>query len=354
MPATLARLVARRSFSLAGALLTLACQREPRRPAYYPTPAPTYTATAPGYPAATPGAPAPAPTYGLPAPAPAPAPAPTAAPTPLPPVTSDPINSVDIGFLRSRAAAVLNELVAALPEPQHGRVQGIPLITDSTVGEVNAFATCTRSGKRAMAITDGLLDIQAHLAQARAADEIFGGRTVDSYVRFIAQNQKPKTPIVQPPPGMFDARQMVDARKVARQHDVLDEQIAFVLGHELAHHYLGHLPCTSTGGINLADIGQVLIDAVPAFNQPNEVAADVQGINNTLTTGARRQGYHFTDGGALLTMQFFSAIDQFSPVDILFGFERSHPPPGVRIPIIQQTASAWASTGGRGLPILSL
>jgi hypothetical protein len=42
-------------------------------------------------------------------------------------------------------------------------------------------------------------------------------------------------------------------------------------------------------------------------------------------------------------------MDQFSPADI-FSFERSHPPPAVRTPIIQQTAALWRTTGGRGLP----
>lgn len=323
-----------------------ACARSEPRPAYYPTPAPTYTT----------------PPYGQ-APAPGAPPAATVAPTAVPaqpgvpsiptaPVPFDPINTIDVNFLRGRALAVLGELVAALPQPQQSRVQGIPLITDSTVGEVNAFATCTRDGKTAMAITDGLLDIQAHMAQARAIDELFGSRKVDEYVRFIAQNQRPKAPIAQPPAGMFDAAQTVDGRKVARQHDVLDEQIAFVLGHELAHHYLGHLPCNASSGLSAAEVARVLSDAVPLFNQPNEVAADMAGVNNVLTTGARRQGYHFTEGGALLTMQFFSGMDQFSPIDILFGFERTHPPPAIRSPIIQQTAAAWRSTGGRGLPIL--
>jgi hypothetical protein len=77
------------------------------------------------------------------------------------------------------------------------------------------------------------------------------------------------------------------------------------------------------------------------------------GVNNVLTTGANRQGYRYTEGGALLTMQFFSGVDQFSPLDILFGFERSHPPPALRSPVIQQTAATWRSTGGKGLPILS-
>jgi hypothetical protein len=268
-------------------------------------------------------------------------------------VAYDPINAVDVAFLRGRALAVLGELVQHLPAPQQARVSGIPLITDSTVGEVNAFASCTRDGKTAMAISDGLLDIQAHLAQARAIDELFGSRKVDEYVRFIAQHQKPKTPIVRPT-SMFDPLQSVDGRKVKRQHELLDEQIAFVLGHELAHHYLGHLPCTASSGLSAAEVGLVLASAIPAFNQPNELAADMAGINNVLTAGARRQGYHFTEVGALLTMQFFSGIDQFSAIDIVFGFERSHPPPAVRTPVIQQTVASWRATGGQGLPILSL
>jgi hypothetical protein len=283
----------------------------------------------------------------LPAPPPAP---PVGA---LPPVPLDPINTIDVAFLRGRASVVLRELVLYLPAPQQSKVSGIPLITDSTVGEVNAFASCTRDGKTAMAITDGLLDIQAHLAQARAIDELFGSRKVDEYVRFIAQNQRPKTPIAQPT-GMFDPIQTVDGRKVQRQHELLDEQIAFVLAHELAHHYLGHLPCTASSGLSAAEVARVLSDAVPLFNQPNELAADMAGVNNTLTAGARRQGYHFTEGGALLTMRFFSGVDQFSAIDILFGFERSHPPPAVRTPVIQQTAAAWRAGGGQGLPIFSL
>lgn len=330
---------------------SLGCHEEPRRPVYYPTPVATAPAAQPA--AYAPGAPVQPP---APQPAPQPGQAPQTAPpsvVPSLPVAFDPINSVDVNFLRGRAGAVLGELVANLPAPQRTRVQGIPLITDSTVGEVNAFASCTRDGKTAMAITDGLLDIQAHLAQARALDELFGSRKVDEYIRFIAQNQKPKTPIVQPPAGMFDPAKTVDARKVARQREVLDEQIAFVLGHELAHHYLGHLPCTATGGLSAAEVGRVLSDAIPALNQGNELQADSAGINNVLTTGAHRAGYRFTEGGALLTMQFFAGLDQLSPIDILFGFERSHPPPQLRVPVIQQVAAWWRQTGGQGLPIIS-
>jgi hypothetical protein len=257
---------------------------------------------------------------------------------------------VDVAFLRAEATSILAELVAALPPLQNSRVAAIPIVVDSTPGEVNAFATCSKSGRSAMAITDGLLDIQAHLARARAHDEMAGTRKVDEYIALIARNQRPKQPVVRPAPGFFDPGIDLNPQKLARQRQVLDEQLAFVLGHELAHHYLGHLPCTAAGALPAAEIGRVLADAIPGFNQPNELAADISGLNDALTAGARRAGYHFTEGGALLTMQFFSGLDQLTPADILFGFERSHPPPALRTPIIQQTANAWRATGGRGLP----
>jgi len=131
-----------------------------------------------------------------------------AAPLPAPgavalPVPNDPINTIDLGYLRGEAQSLLNELVATLPAPQQSRVAGIPLVVDSTQGDVNAFATCTSSGHAAMAITDGLLDIEAHLSQSRATDEIFVTHKLTDYIQLIVQNQQPKAPIVQPPPGFF-------------------------------------------------------------------------------------------------------------------------------------------------------
>lgn len=254
--------------------------------------------------------------------------------------------------LRSRAQALLTELVAALAPQHQARVQGIPLVVDSTPGEVNAFAACSKEGRAAMAITDGLLEISAGLARARAIDELAGTRKVDEYIRFIAQNQRARQPIVRPAAAFWDARYDVDPRKLTRQEQIFDEEVAFILGHELAHHYLGHLPCTA-GVAGLAELSHILSGAVPAFNQPNEIAADVSGTSNVLTAGARRQGYRLTEAGGLLTMQFFMGLDQFSPADILFSFERSHPPPQIRQPVITQTANTWRAYGGR-LPLPTL
>ena len=284
--------------------------------------------------------------------APATTPSPTAPAGVALPVLGDPINAVDVAFLRGQAQALLNELVATLPPPQQQRVAGIPLVVDSTPGDVNAFATCTSKGHAAMAITDGLLDIEAHLSQARATDEVFGTHKLNDYIQLIVRNQRANRPIVQPPVGFFDPTQQVDGRKVLRQRQLLEEQIGFVLGHELAHHYLGHLPCTSAGQLPIAELGQALSGTVPLFNQPNELAADASGINTLLTLGARRSGYHLTEGGALVTMQFFAGLEQFSAAQLIFAFQNDHPPAVLRAPVIQQTVLAWRLTGGRGLPYL--
>ncbi len=277
-------------------------------------------------------------------------PAPTAAPAAQAPVAYDPINADNIQWMRSRAQQIMGILVAALPATQQQRVQGIPLVVDNTPGEVNAFAACTSDGKALLTITDGLYDIEAHLADAKSTDEMFHTNKTQQYIQLIAKYQQPNRPIVQPAANFFDPGQQANAARVARQHVLFDEQVAFVLGHELGHHYLGHLNCTGRGGLDPQEIGRVLSSAVPLFNQPNEFAADAAGTNNTLTAGAR-QGTHWTEEGGILTMQFFEGVEQLSPVDILFGFDRSHPAPQLRIPVIQQTANAWRATGGAGLPI---
>jgi hypothetical protein len=323
----------------------LGCSHQPSQPVYYGQPAygqPAYGQPAPG---AVPGqAPIGAqPGVGAVA---------TVAPTLTQVSPNDPVNNHDLVFLRGRAQQILNSLVAALPAQQQARVNGIPIVVDSSPGEVNAFASCS-GGSAAMAITDGLLQIQSQLARFRAYDELAGTNKVGEYIGVIARSARPKQALPEVPAGFVDARFDLDPRKVTRQYQVLDEELAFVMGHELGHHYLGHLPCTAVTPLSLAQLGAVLANAVPAFNQPNEVAADMVGINNTLTMGSRRPDYHLTEGGALLTMQFFAGLDQLTPNDLLFGFERSHPPPQLRTPIIQQTAASWRATGGVGLPIIS-
>jgi hypothetical protein len=315
---------------------------QPYPPQAGPPPAPNYGA--PGYAPPAPG-PAPSPAYapGLP----------SAPPTAMPSVAGaqDPITNTDVSWLRQRTASLMQELIGVLPDVARQRVQSVPLAVDDTPGEVNAFAACNK-GAAVMVVTDGLLDIIAHLAQARANDDVFGTRKVTDYINFIASNQKPNRPIMPPPRGFFDPGQQADGRRVSRQHEVFDEMLGFVLGHELAHHHLGHLPCTGgSGPLGTGSLLRGLSQNVPLFNQPNELAADSAGTDTILAAGVRRSGYHLTENGALLMMQFFAASDQLSPEDILFGFERTHPPPAIRVPVIQQTANFFRASGGTWVPL---
>ena len=269
-------------------------------------------------------------------------------PVAIPSVTNDPINALNRSWLRQSAQSILTELTRALPDVARSRVEGIPLAVDDTPGDVNAFAACS-DGRSLMAITDGLLDIAAWLAMAKAHDEVFGTNKTDEYIGFIAQNLAPGRDVPRPS-GLFSAAAQADGRKVQRQHVLFEEELAFVLGHELAHHHLGHLPCTGKAGpLGSADLARVLSSQVPLFNQPNEAAADLAGTTNLLDCGARRSGARWSEEGALLTMRFFAGLE--GRFNLLLAFQQSHPAPQLRIPLIQQSANYWRQSGGVGIPV---
>jgi hypothetical protein len=268
----------------------------------------------------------------------------------VPSVSNDPINTLNRGWLRQSAQATLGELTRALPDVARSRVDGIPLVVDDTPGDVNAFAACS-NGRSLMAVTDGLLEIMAWLAMAKAHDELFGTAKTDEYIRFIAQNLAAGRDLPRPA-GFFSTAMQDDGRKVARQHVLFEEELAFVLGHELAHHHLGHLPCTGKPGpLGSAELARVLASQVPFINQPNEAAADLAGTTNLLDAGVRRSGAHWSEEGGLLTMRFFSGLDGGFAANLLLAFQQSHPAPQLRIPLIQQSANYWRRNGGVGIPV---
>lgn len=320
------------------------CQSQPK-PANSPPPGVPVSTTYP--PAST------IPPQGAPAPGAAQIPSPLSEPAgsavPMTAAANDPINRADVSYLQGRVREITSELIAALDAGSQSRVRQIPIVFDSNPTEVNAFASCTKQGKAVVAVTDGLLSLTAYLAQCEATDEVFGTRTFDAYVAWVAQHQRQGAPLVTPPPNLFSAAQRDDVRKRQRQSELCDEALAFVVGHELAHHYLNHLPCTSVLPLDATEIGLVLTGVVPAFNQPNEGAADVAGIRDVLLAGQRRSGYHWTEGGALMTLRFFKGLDAASPADV-FDFERTHPPPSLREPIVRTAAQAFRTAAGLKLP----
>jgi hypothetical protein len=258
--------------------------------------------------------------------------------------------SFPAAYMRQQPPQVIAELVAALPDASRAKVQGIPLQTIEDPKEVNAFAGCTQQGTPFMGITAPLLLIMARTSETRAFDEIAGTAKYNELANGIANEVKAQKTVVGPPPGFLPLPQALDPRKLARQKFLFDEQVAFVLGHEMAHHYRGHTGCANgaanSNAVTPQDIGRLLSSTVPLFNQPNEIEADVQGTFNLLDDGARRQGGRFTEEGALMVLDFFSRLQSLGVETVVLGFLMTHPPPQVRLPIVQGAAQQWRSNGG--------
>ena len=288
-------------------------------------------------------------------------PATTAPPaTTVPPGTTGslpapPLGSFDAGgtmtpvFIRQEAKAVLDALVAALPNDARARVMGIPLAVIEDPKEVNAYAGCDKSGRAFMGITAPLLTLQAASSEAKAFDELYGTQHYGEYVGLVANSVRGGKAVQGLAPGKLAVPGALDPRKLSRQKFLYDQQLAFVLGHELAHHYRGHTGCANGGasaGVSGEDIGRLLSNAVPVFNQPLEIEADVHGVRNTLDAGARQPGSPWTEEGAMMTLDFFNRLSQFGPEVLLLGFFQTHPHPTLRIPIVQSTAQQWRQSGG--------
>jgi hypothetical protein len=274
----------------------------------------------------------------------------TAPPTPG---SFDATGSLVPAYEAQEAAEILRQLVASLAADKKAKVDGIPLAVDNTSGEVNAFAGCEK-GSAYMAITAPLMKAVGHIAEAKAADELFGSKRVDAYTRLAADSLGAGKPVPSPPAGFYTPAEALDPRKLARQRDVFDEEVAFVLGHELGHHYLGHTGCANggtSGGIDPTIIGRIASNVLPGFNQPNEIAADVAGTQNLLDAGAARAPTGqaaWNEEGALLVLGFFGTMQQLSPSVVALGFLRTHPPPQLRTPIVQDTANRWRQSHGAG------
>ena len=134
----------------------------------------------------------------------------------------------DVAALHSAATHTLSALVGALDADQRAKLAGITLAFDAGEGEVNAYATCDGAGQPLVAVSDGLLEITRQLAVAQAADETYGLDRVRTYTHWIAKH-----------PGHVPTADIADGRTLALARVLFVEELAYVIGHELGHHYLG-------------------------------------------------------------------------------------------------------------------
>jgi len=264
--------------------------------------------------------------------------------------TPDPISTVDMGWIRSRALELHRELVSTLPDSARQRVAKIPLMFDPQPGEVNAYAACADTGP-ILVVTEELLRIAAELSRARAVDERYGTQKGAEYSALLAQSLRPNQQLSPPPAGFYTQAQVADGSLLPRQHRVFDEMVAFVVSHELAHHYLGHLPCSAGDLRSVSEVANLATGVIPPLNQPNELAADSYGVQALLRSTSAHPQEPWTEVGALALMSFFQIIESRSQFEILFAFQATHPPATLRAPLIQQVANQVRS-GWFTLPVL--
>ena len=312
---------------------TPAPQPAPQAPYYGPAPQGPYQ----GAPQGTPYRPAP-----TAAPYPS-APAPTAAPL-LAPLVGVPAQQQEL-------RQILAELVAALPAQNKAKVANIPMTFDAT-SEVNAFAGCDERGQPFMAATAGILEAVDAISQTRATDELFGTKTYDAYTSAVlprlARDENARAGL---PAGIIPANLGPDLRRWSRAHEIFQEVMAFTMGHELAHHYLGHTGCANGQPMGSAPdpalLGR-LLTRIPTFNQVAEAAADSAGVMDALSAGrARRPQYAWTENGGVYLLDYFARLETAAggggPLTLLnpVQFLRTHPNPLARIPLVQTVARTW-------------
>lgn len=280
---------------------------------------------------------------------------------PPPPGSYDNTGAFTLAYLQMEARSVIAEVTASLEPAHQVRVQSIPLQFSSNLGEINAAAGCTRSGRSLMAITAGLLVVSSASAEAKAVDELANTQLVGAYQAEIARLARAEQPVHGLTPGSVPPALMFDPRKLARQKFLFDQQVAFILGHELAHHYRGHTGCAGGGNAvgneaNAEEVVRVVSNTLPMFNQPVEAEADAWGVTSVLDAGSRRVGGRWTEEGALLSMDFFAQMDNLRGNSPMLLFVRTHPPSALRRPIIQMWADRWRqgqrpTVGNNPLPL---
>ena len=256
-----------------------------------------------------------------------------------------PTGSLLMPAMKDEAKKIYQKEIDALSASRKTAVEKIPLLFEDNKEEINAFAGCDDSGKTFVVVTAGMYQMLDLMAQTRATDETFGTGYYDEYIKELAKQQEGSAKILPLPPGMLDVTKSLDQRKLKRQRQLFDESIAYVTGHELAHHYMGHLGSVCTGGaggtIKTGDIVRLAKKIVPAVNQANEIQSDIEGTNNLLSAGQNESEYKWSEGGALLVIDFFKKLRDLHPGAPLFTFMMTHPAPEVRAPVVKNTANWW-------------
>jgi hypothetical protein len=249
-------------------------------------------------------------------------------------------------------SAVLDEQRSNLSPDNAARVKGIPFVVDNKPNEINAYAGCDKNGSPFIVGTEGILEAIDAISQTVATDDLYGTQTYAAYsaqvIPSLAHDKNARAAL---PLGLIPLQYLAQPARISHAHELYDEIAAFTFGHEMAHHYLGHTGCAHGQPVPLmnATVINGVIGAVPSFTQPFELAADNQGVINTLDSGrarAARGQYRWTERGASLLLDFFGKLEKAAGLATLnpVTYVQTHPPAAQRIFWVQTAANTWRLT----------
>lgn len=263
-----------------------------------------------------------------------------------PPGALDPQGHLTLRGMTEECERVYQALRASLPADARARVATVPFHVVTDPMEPNAAAGCT-PGSRApiVFITTAMLILASGAAETRAYDELAGTHTYEAYAQQVVTSLRSGRPLGPVPAGLLTGPLATDPRRLARARHLFTQQVAFILGHEIAHHHRGHTGCTHGTSASREDaeaLQRGLADAIPTLEQPSEIEADMWGITSVLEAGHAMPGGAWSDEGALLNLDVFRHLSSLASGDLEMVFLSTHPPSELRAPIVQSTAQSWA------------
>jgi hypothetical protein len=256
---------------------------------------------------------------------------------------------LELGWMREESERIYEVLRSALTEEQRSRVAHVPFHVVDDAREPNAAAGCTPGTAQPLVfVTSAMLVLAGAASEARALDELGGTAHLDAYAEEVVRALRAGRRIEGLGTSASASPLARDPRKLARQRHLFVQQVAFILGHELAHHHRGHTGCargTSASREDAERIQRGLAQAVPTLEQPSEIEADAWGTTHVLEAGHADAGGAWTVEGALLNLEVFRHLGALSGAHLESVFLSTHPPSELRGPIVRQTAAMW--TPGR-------
>jgi len=122
-----------------------------------------------------------------------------------------------------------------------------------------------------------------------------------------------------------------------------DDELAFVLGHETAHHILGHIDLTVEQAINGALVGGILASISGADDKAIEVA---QRTGAALAVRRYSKDFELQADSLGTVISFRAGFDPLKGAEFFMrlpdpgnAFLGTHPPNAARIAIVRQTAA---------------